>query len=57
MTRRRFIAASGAVPLSVALRMSGAGTQSRSPLKIERIDLFPVRYPMTGYFKFFAGFV
>lgn len=24
-------------------------------MKIERIDLFPVRYPMTGYFKFFAG--
>lgn len=24
-------------------------------MKIERIDLFPLRYPMTGYFKFFAG--
>ena len=24
-------------------------------MKIERIELFPVRYPMTGYFKFFAG--
>ncbi len=23
--------------------------------KIDRIELFPVRYPMTGYFKFFAG--
>jgi len=23
--------------------------------KIERIEIFPVRYPMTGYFKFFAG--
>jgi L-alanine-DL-glutamate epimerase-like enolase superfamily enzyme len=23
--------------------------------KIARIELFPVRYPMTGYFKFFAG--
>ena len=23
--------------------------------KIERIDLYPARYPMTGYFKFFAG--
>lgn len=23
--------------------------------KIEKIDLFPVRYPMTGYFKFFSG--
>lgn len=24
-------------------------------MRIERIELFPVRYPMTGYFKFFAG--
>jgi L-alanine-DL-glutamate epimerase-like enolase superfamily enzyme len=24
-------------------------------VKIERIDLFPLWYPMTGYFKFFAG--
>ena len=23
--------------------------------KIASIDLFPMRYPMTGYFKFFAG--
>jgi L-alanine-DL-glutamate epimerase-like enolase superfamily enzyme len=28
---------------------------SRSKVKIERIDLFPMRYPMTGYFKFFTG--
>ena len=26
-----------------------------SKVKIEKIDLFPVRYPMTGYFKFFTG--
>ncbi len=24
-------------------------------MRIERIELFPVRYPMTGYFKFSAG--
>lgn len=24
-------------------------------VKIERIELFPLRYPMTGYFKFFTG--
>lgn len=24
-------------------------------VKIDRIDLFPMRYPMTGYFKFFTG--
>lgn len=26
-----------------------------SKFKIEKIDLFPVRYPMRGYFKFFTG--
>ena len=24
-------------------------------IKIDRIDLYPLRYPMTGYFKFFSG--
>ena len=24
-------------------------------VKIERIELFPMRYPMKGYFKFFTG--
>ncbi len=24
-------------------------------MKIDRIEFFPVRYPMTGYFKFFSG--
>ncbi len=28
---------------------------SYQKVKIDRIDLFPMRYPMTGYFKFFTG--
>jgi L-alanine-DL-glutamate epimerase-like enolase superfamily enzyme len=32
-----------------------APSAAAKSLKIARIDLFPVRYPMTGYFKFFAG--
>lgn len=28
---------------------------SKEKNRIERIELFPVRYPMTGYFKFFTG--
>ncbi len=24
-------------------------------VKIERVDVYPARYPMTGYFKFFTG--
>lgn len=30
-------------------------TGDKSKVKIERIDLYPLRYPMTGYFKFFTG--
>jgi L-alanine-DL-glutamate epimerase-like enolase superfamily enzyme len=29
--------------------------RQKSKVKIDRIDLFPLRYPMTGYFKFFTG--
>jgi L-alanine-DL-glutamate epimerase-like enolase superfamily enzyme len=29
--------------------------REKSKVKIDRIDLYPVRYPMTGYFKFFTG--
>ncbi len=30
-------------------------SQVGSKSKIARIELFPLRYPMTGYFKFFTG--
>jgi L-alanine-DL-glutamate epimerase-like enolase superfamily enzyme len=30
------------------------GSIMNQPPRIERIDLYPVRYPMTGYFKFFS---
>jgi L-alanine-DL-glutamate epimerase-like enolase superfamily enzyme len=32
-----------------------AAESKTAGVKIERIELFPARYPMTGYFKFFAG--
>lgn len=32
-----------------------AAESNTAKTKIERIELFPVRYPMTGYFKFFSG--
>jgi L-alanine-DL-glutamate epimerase-like enolase superfamily enzyme len=50
--RRRFlktVAATAAVLPAASLR----GEEPR--VKIDRIDVFPLRYPMTGYFKFFAG--
>ncbi len=47
LDRRQFLvcAAAGAVA-------AGGG---KSQVKIERIEIFPMRYPMTGYFKFFTG--
>lgn len=30
-------------------------SQEQAVVKVDRVELFPVRYPMTGYFKFFAG--
>jgi L-alanine-DL-glutamate epimerase-like enolase superfamily enzyme len=55
LTRRRFLAASLAAAAASPSFLRAQATPSRSPMKIDRIELFPVRYPMTGYFKFFAG--
>ena len=52
--RRRFLqaaAAASSLPLACAAPAAGAGSAAR----IERIEVFPLRYPMTGYFKFFTG--
>lgn len=55
LSRRQFLAAPVAMG-ALARSLSGAAPpSSRTAMKIERIELFPVRYPMTGYFKFFAG--
>ena len=55
MTRRQFLAAPLVVPLALPALAGESPLVVRPPMKIERIELFPVRYPMTGYFKFFAG--
>ncbi|NOX54875.1 MAG: hypothetical protein GXP27_10645 [Planctomycetes bacterium] len=56
ITRRQFVIG------TTATAMLGAGVSGRPSagekerkVRIERIDVFPVRYPLTGYFKFFAG--
>ena len=44
--------------LTVAMAASASRlvhAQEQSAVKIDRIDLFPMRYPLTGYFKFFTG--
>jgi L-alanine-DL-glutamate epimerase-like enolase superfamily enzyme len=43
--------AAASTALFPALSLSGQEPR----VKIDRIDVFPLRYPMTGYFKFFAG--
>jgi L-alanine-DL-glutamate epimerase-like enolase superfamily enzyme len=52
LSRRRFLAASAALPLGSSAALACGGTPD---VKIDRIDLFPVRYPTVGYFKFFEG--
>lgn len=50
--RRQFLAASVAIPIAGAAAIA---SQEYPAVKIDRIDLFPVRYPTLGYFKFFQG--
>ena len=52
LSRRRFLGTAGAVSLgcSAGVLMAGATTA-----KVERVELFAVRYPTVGYFKFFEG--
>ena len=52
LTRRRFLALSAAAPWAFHVGTALAGTAA---VKIDRVDLFPVRYPTVGYFKFFQG--
>jgi L-alanine-DL-glutamate epimerase-like enolase superfamily enzyme len=49
--RRQFMATATA-----AISTNHLAYARESPnVKIDRIELFPLRYPMTGYFKFFTG--
>jgi L-alanine-DL-glutamate epimerase-like enolase superfamily enzyme len=60
-SRREFlqIAGAGALgTLAVSAKNSnlfGSQGQRASTMKIERIEIFPLRYPTIGYFKFFEG--
>lgn len=48
-TRRQFL--TGSLAAAAALQSAGAWAQERK-VKIDRIDVFPLRYPTKGYFKF-----
>ena len=54
MDRREFLTtiSAAAAALGFPYSMFSGG---KPKVKIDRIDLFPMRYPMTGYFKFFTG--
>lgn len=53
MNRRVFLQAASVAAIGLGVSQLSRGESSMS--RIERIDLFPVWYPMTGYFKFFTG--
>jgi len=50
LTRRQFVMAT-----ATALALGGSAVAGDQTVKIDRIDIFPVRYPTKGYFKFFTG--
>ncbi|MAT68237.1 MAG: mandelate racemase [Planctomycetaceae bacterium] len=50
--RREFAAAATAATLSTT---TWARAKATATVKIDRIETFPLRYPMQGYFKFFTG--
>ena len=52
MTRRRFLATTIAATAALSAR-SLRGQEQR--VKIDRIEVFPLRYPMAGFFKFLSG--
>lgn len=54
MKRRRFIQLTGGL-LAAAPFTRGFARPMTGIGRIEKVDLYPSRYPMTGYFKFFAG--
>jgi len=52
--RRQFMCAGAGAAAALGLAPVAWAKES-AVTKIEKIDLFPMRYPMTGYFKFFTG--
>lgn len=48
-TRRQMMGTTAVAAASLAV------AKENPKVKIERIELFPMRYPMKGYFKFFTG--
>ncbi len=54
MNRREFLGTLSAAAAALGWPRLAPG-EIKSKVRIDRIDLYPLRYPMTGYFKFFTG--
>ncbi len=52
LSRRQFLRSSAVAPLTL---ITAVAYTKQLNMKIEHIDLFAVRYPTKGYFKFFIG--
>jgi len=52
LSRRQFFRSSAAASLGL---ITAAAYTKPAAANVERIELFPVRYPTEGYFKFFTG--
>ncbi len=54
MNRRTFLGKTSSALIALSIPRGLIWIESPK-IKIDRIELFPLRYPMTGYFKFFTG--
>ena len=54
MNRREFLGTLSAAAAALGWPRLAPG-EIKSKVRIDHIDLYPLRYPMTGYFKFFTG--
>ena len=56
ISRREFLVATAATPVLGACAATGSANRAGDgAVTIDRVELFALRYPMTGYFKFFTG--
>lgn len=55
MKRREFIQLTTAGMVATPILSCAAQETMNTPGTIQKVELFPCRYPMTGYFKFFAS--
>lgn len=54
MNRREFIGTLSTAAAALSWPLLAPGDM-KAKVRVDRIDLYPLRYPMTGYFKFFTG--